>query len=234
MARKRNPAALQAYVQETVMRLSQADPDIKAIALFGSCVYAPDLAQDIDLLIITAHKKDLTLYWEALDEVSVRVDVVVKEVDEHLGNGLKLGVNVFGQLVWGERKYVEEVIGEMPVPRYEDARERLFNGDQYIQDAHAAPSESRRQGHYRDAFNCLFDAARLATMTFLNTEETRWGQLRRRLSSPFAERFRQIVERLHGDYFYESRYPAEEVEEEHQKWRDKVGTFIGELEGASG
>ena len=122
----------------------------------------------------------------------------------------------------------------MPVPRYEDARVRLDNAEEYMQLAGVASDEGRRQGNYRDAFNCLFDAARLATMTFLNTEETRWGQLRRRLSSPFAERFRQIVERLHGDYFYESRYPAGEVEEEYQGWRDKVGTFIGELEGASG
>lgn len=36
--------------------LLQADPDIQGIIQFGSSVYAPDLALDIDLLVTIAAK----------------------------------------------------------------------------------------------------------------------------------------------------------------------------------
>jgi len=100
-----------------------------------------------------------------------------------------------------------------------------------MQLARTAPDEGRQQGNYRDAFNCLFDAARLAAMTFLETEETRWGQLRRQLPAPFDERFRRIVNELHVRYFYEFGYPAEAVEETYQRWRAEVSQFIDDWEG---
>jgi hypothetical protein len=46
-----------------------------------------------------------------------------------------------------------------------------------------------------------FDAARLAAMAFLLTEETRWGILANRLPDPFDQRFRSIVEDLHVAIF---------------------------------
>jgi hypothetical protein len=39
-----------------------------------------------------------------------------------------------------------------------------------------------RETHHRNAFNSLFDAARLAAMAFLLTEETRWGVLANRFA----------------------------------------------------
>jgi hypothetical protein len=37
--------------------LLRADPDILAVVQFGSSVYAPELALDLDLLVITKRKK---------------------------------------------------------------------------------------------------------------------------------------------------------------------------------
>lgn len=233
MSVHRGPEAIEELSRQAARSLRRADADIQSIVLFGSGVYAPDRARDLDLLVITSKKKDLDVYWDAVEDMPLGVDVVVKEVGEQLGEGLKLGVKVFGQLVWGESQYVKEVIGEMPVPTYEDARVRVGNAEEYMQLARAATDERRQQGNYRDAFNCLFDAGRLAAMTFLQTEETRWGQLRRQLPAPFDERFRRIVNELHVRYFYEFGYPAEGVEEAYQRWRAEVGQFIDDLERVS-
>jgi len=234
MKANQGAAGIEALSQQVTRNLRQADPDIKSIVLFGSGVYAPDLARDLDVLVITAHKRDLDVYWEALADMPLNVDVVLKEVGERLGKGLKLGVKVFGRLLWGESRYVEEVIGEMPVPTYEEARIRFRNADRYMDDAQQTADDRERQGHYREAFNCLFDAARLAAMTFLDMEETCWGQLRRNLPSPFDRRFRRIVEELHVQYFYEFGYPADQVDDEYQRRREEVSRFIDDWEGAGG
>jgi len=217
-------------VQEAMNRLLEADSGIKAIVMFGSCVYAPELAQDVDFLVITSKRKDTAVYWDALIDMPVWVDVVVKEVGEQLGDGLKSGVKIFGRVFWGEERYVKEVLGEVPVPTFDETRMRLRNADRYMNVTHQTLDELERQGHYRDAFNCLFDAARLAVMAFLSTEQTRWGQLRRLLPQPFDERFRRIVEQLHVDYFYESRFLPDRVDEEYQLWCEEVSEFIEELE----
>ena len=59
----------------------QADPDIQDIIQFGSSVYAPDLALDIDLLVTTAAKKDDDLYWDTVADWPVNVDIIVREGD---------------------------------------------------------------------------------------------------------------------------------------------------------
>ncbi len=46
---------------------------------------------------------------------------------------------------------------------------------------------------YRDAFNVLFDAARMAVQCFLATDETRWGTLARRLPPDLEQRFHAIM-----------------------------------------
>ncbi|MFQ5825219.1 MAG: hypothetical protein ACE5JB_14315 [bacterium] len=58
--------------------LKQADPDIIDIIQFGSSVYAPDLARDIDFLITTQSQKDDDLYLDAFDDLDIGVDVIVR------------------------------------------------------------------------------------------------------------------------------------------------------------
>jgi hypothetical protein len=117
----------------------------------------------------------------------------------------------------------------MPVPTFDQARLRLDAGDQYLEVARDATDEGLRDVHYRTAFNALFDAARSAAMTYLNAEQTRWGELRRGLPQRHAEAFRRFIDTLHVRYFYDGEYPRENVEGEYWHWRDEVSCFIEAL-----
>lgn len=210
--------------------LLHADPDIQEIIQFGSLVYAPHLARDVDLLITTPVKKDMDAYWDALCDEALNVDLLIHEPGEHIGDCVAWGVCATGRVLYGNEETMREVREAMPVLSYDMARERFLNADQYLKDAHNAPTEFQRDGHYRTAFNALFDATRMAAMTHLNTEETRWGELRRGLPRPHAEEFRHIVNVFHVRYFYHAEYPRDDVEGEFRRWRHRVSRFIEALE----
>ncbi len=213
--------------------LLKADPDIVAIVQFGSSVYAPDLALDLDLLVVTKRKKDSSVYWDTVWSAGQPfwVDVIVVEVGEQLGF-LSAAVRAFGRLVFGDLEAVLEVTKDMPVPTFDEARDVLEVGQTYLQNAAQESNPTRREAHYRNAFNSLFDAARLAAMAFLLTEETRWGILARQLPDPFDQRFRSIVNELHVIIFYHRQLPLD-VEGEYQRYREIVRSFIDDLEAAS-
>jgi hypothetical protein len=213
--------------------LLRADPDILAIVQFGSSVYAPELALDLDLLVITQRKKDDGVYWNAVWSAGQPfwVDVVVVEAGKPLGF-LSAAVRAFGRLVFGDEEVVRGVTKEMPVPTFDEARQVLEVGRTYLQIATQEPNPVRREAHYRNAFNALFDAARLAVMAFLLTEETRWGVLADRLPDPFDQRFRAIIHDLHVAIFYRRELPLD-VEAEFERQRQWVAQFISDLEAAS-
>jgi hypothetical protein len=213
--------------------LLKADPDILAIVQFGSSVYAPELALDLDLLVITQRKKDDGVYWNAVwsSGQPFWVDIVIVERGEQLGF-LSAAVRAFGRLVFGEEQVVQEVTKEMPVPTFDEARRILQAGEAYLRIAAQEQDPVIRETHYRNAFNSLFDAARLAAMAFLLTEETRWGILANRLPDPFDQRFRSIVEDLHVAIFYRRVLPLD-VEAEFERQRERVRQFIDDLETAS-
>jgi len=220
-------------LKELCQALLKADPDIQEIVQFGSSVYAPDLALDIDLLVTTAAKKDYGLYLDAVADWPVNVDVLVREPGEHIGDWIALSILATHRVLYGDGTTIEEARIDMAVPTYDEVRERMLNADQYLEDGHNAPTEVRRDGHYRTAFNALFDAARMAVMTYLCTEETRWGELRKALPIPYSEEFRHIVNVLHIAYFYHGEYPRQNVEVEFQRWRERVSRFIDALEGSA-
>ncbi len=211
--------------------LLRADPDIVAIVQFGSSVYAPELANDIDLFVVTKHRKDFRVYLDAVAECPLNVDIVPLQVSEQAGF-IAVGVRAFGRLVWGDENAVLEVTKDMPVPTFDEAREVLEVGQIYLQNAAQESNLTRREAHYRNAFNSLFDAARLAAMAFLLTEETRWGILARQLPDPFDQRFRSIVNELHVVIFYHRQFPLD-AEREYQRYRGIVRRFIDDLEAAS-
>jgi hypothetical protein len=213
--------------------LLEADPEIVAIVQFGSSVYAPDLALDLDLLLVTKRKKDSKVYWDAVRSSgqSFWVDVIVIEAGEQLGF-LSGAVRAFGRLVWGDAEAVLEVTKNMPVPTFDEARQILDVGHTYLQIATQEPNPVRREAHYRNAFNALFDAARLAAMAFLLTEETRWGILMDRLPDPFDQRFRSIIYDLHVAIFYRRELPSD-IEAEFERQRERVRQFIDDLGTAS-
>lgn len=210
--------------------LLRSDPDIIAIVQFGSSVYAPELANDLDLLVVTKRKKDFRVYMDAVSEFPLNVDVVPVQFDESAG-AVSVGVRAFGRLVWGNISAVLEVTKDMPVPTFDEARRVISAGYTYIQMAKQTDDPIIREAHYRNAFNALFDAARLAVMAFLLTEETRWGVLCDRLPDPFDQRFRNIVADLHVAIFYQRQLPLD-VEAEFERQSQIVQRFIDDLEAA--
>ncbi|MCS6859766.1 MAG: hypothetical protein NZT92_05550 [Abditibacteriales bacterium] len=215
-------------------KLRAADPDIVAIVQFGSSVYAPDLACDVDLLVITQRRKDPSVYWDATMDAPCWVDVIPVETSRgKMTPHLALGVRTVSRLLWGDREAVERMVTEVAVPTFDEAREVLTVGEGMMQMAAAETRQTAREAYRRNAFNTLFDAARLAAMCFLDTEESRWGELRRQLPAPFAERFRAIIDELHVAIWYHRDLPLVDVEEEYQAWRERVEQFINDLEKAA-
>ena len=62
----------------------------------------PELARDVDLLVITRKKKEYGGYLECLEEVGVDVDVVVKEAGDKLNE--RFARNILGafELLYGD------------------------------------------------------------------------------------------------------------------------------------
>ncbi|MBI1927072.1 hypothetical protein HYR99_22865, partial [Candidatus Poribacteria bacterium] len=185
------------FLPQICEQLVQADPDILAIVQFGSSIYAPESARDLDLLIFTRDRKAYGVYDDATLDFPLPIDPVPHSIDRPLGGYLAASVVAWGKLLYGERYTVERMIEKMPVPTYDEARQEVSIAGDYVQLAKHESHDFRREAHYRTAFNTLFDCARLAAMAYLNTDQTRWGELRRQLPEPYREQFRQIINHLH-------------------------------------
>lgn len=210
--------------------LLRADPDIIEILQYGSAVYAPDLARDIDLLIVTAVKKSPDVYLQAVADWLVPVDLSLREPNEPLSNDIALSLCATPTVLFGSGLTLKEAKAIMQMPTYEQLIQRLSTiADQALATGHNQSDDDAKDQWYRLAFNSLFEIARNAVMVYLNTEETRWGQLRRLLPEQFSETFRQFINTLHIEYSYSGSYPRARVDEEYQRWRDKVVQFIEAL-----
>ena len=117
----------------------------------------------------------------------------------------------------------------MPVPTFDDARKSLSAADKDLERAHQEPDSFYRDRNHRLAFNALFDAARYAAMTFLATDETRWGDLPKKLPSPYSTQFRGFIRKLHVQFSYDGNYPKDKPDEMFQEWRGEVSAFIDAL-----
>ncbi|MFA0740536.1 MAG: hypothetical protein DFNUSKGM_000643 [Candidatus Fervidibacter sacchari] len=228
------PMINDALLSKIVSALLSVDPNIVAIVLFGSAVYAPDLARDIDLLVISKEPKERERYEDAVLEASQGwdVDLVVRKVGETFGR-LSGAIRAFGRILFGDEKWVWGVTSEMPVPSFRDAWRALRRAERLCQAALQETDLDEQDDNWRDAFNWLFEAARRAAMAFLNTDETRWGTLRGQLPQPFQDEFRAIANTLHIRFWYEGDYPHDNPEWNFQTWRDRVAQFISDLEQAA-
>ncbi|KPV62781.1 MAG: hypothetical protein AOA65_1624 [Candidatus Bathyarchaeota archaeon BA1] len=218
------------------------------IVQFGSSVYMPEHARDLDLLVFTRQRKDYGVYLdatcEAYEELEFphNIDVVPKEVGEPLNESLAVQVRGAYKILYGSGRYLREATDEALMklvmelglnPTFEEARLYIHGVEgaaSIFKRLGEARSEAERNNGIRLAFNRLFDAARIASMAYLSTEENRWGRVGGRLPSPYKEEFREITNMLHIKYFYEGNYPRERVEEEFQRWLRKVEDYINRLE----
>ena len=209
--------------------LLAADVDIRDIILFGSFVYAPSLARDVDLVVTTSKRKRYDVYLDTVSDFPINVDVIVRQPGENIGDRIAWGIRAVGRVLVGDGQTLKEVM-EIPAPTFERARKIFYRADENFLDAQNNQDLDIKDEAYRDAFNKLFDVARNAVMAYLDSEETRWGRLRRALPQPFENRFRQIIDTLHISYSYHGDYPKDSVDEEFERWRDIVGQFVDDLE----
>ena len=219
-------------LSKVVRLLLRVDNKICAVVLIGSFAWFPDLARDIDIVVITESNLPTDAYWDAVADFPKPVDVVVLRKGEK-AKGLVLALRV-GVLLWGDEGAVKETIENMPVPTLKDAHDWLDLARDALREDLTETDPDRQDKRFRNAFNLLFEAARVAAMWFLDTEEGRWGELRRQLPNPFAEQFRQFINTLHIAYWYDGDYPQERVEEEFERWHREVLAFIDGLRQLKG
>ncbi len=212
--------------------LCAADSDIRDIILFGSFAYAPSLARDIDIVVTTTERKDYGVYLDAVADFPINVDVIARQPGEAIGDRIAWGIKAVGQVLAGDGKTIEEVM-EVPAPTFENVRQLFIRADENWESAKQEQNPFLKDDKYRDTFNKLFDIARNAAMAYLNSEQTRWGQLRRALPQPFSRQFREIIDTLHINYGYNGEYPADDVDEEFRRYRDIVAQFVDDLEQAA-
>jgi len=141
--------------------LKEYDRDILEIVIFGLSVYAPELARDVDLLVITRKKKEYGGYLECLEKVGVDVDVVVKEAGDKLNE--RFACNILGafELLYGDSSYFMEMVKDFD-PSYDEAKAMLIESREDLKSALQRENEERKRIRIRAAFNSLFHAARIA------------------------------------------------------------------------
>jgi len=213
--------------------LQRVDPDIVDVIQFGSSVYAPDLARDVDLVVTTRRRKDEDVYWDVFSDEGLCVDVVVRTPGEPVGGELAASVCLFGEVLLGDGGTIKEMERYMAVPTFERARKSLKTALTNVRAAQKTGDLILKDEYFRVAFNRLFDAARYAVMAFLHTEDARWGRLRKALPAPFNRRFREIINTLHIQYSYDGNYPKDDPGAAFADWRRRVEAFIDELEQAA-
>jgi predicted nucleotidyltransferase len=216
-----------AVLEEAVARLRQADPGLRAVILFGSAAWAKQMARDLDLLILTEGQPEESILHGLLADLPLPVDLVIPRVGEPLGR-LAPAIRA-GRLICGDPRILDEASSGVPVPSPEEVWRTLAAAEDYARLAQEATSPLRRDRHYRTAFNTLFEAARLAVMIYLGTDEERWEHLSRALPPELAEIFRRLIRHLHIRFWYEGDYPREQSSESFCLWKEEVQRFIERL-----
>lgn len=228
-------------------RLIMRDPDIVEIVQFGSSVYMPEYARDLDLLVFTKVRKDYGVYLDATCEVydeldfPYNIDVIPCEVGKQLDRLLGIGVLGSYEILYGNGSYLRDATRQvreylkslLDNPTFKDAWSHVTGVGGAINDfksAKRAKTPSDRDRCLREAFDHLFHASRIASAAYLSIEETRWGRIKRRLPSPYKEEFREITNTMQIKYFYEGDYPHETVKEESNKWLKSVEEYVKKLE----
>ena len=213
-------------------KLLERDPDIIEIIQFGSSVYAPEYARDIDLLVFTRRPKDYDVYLDSIEEIAppFNVDVIVAEPFKEFKEDFIRGVLGAFNILYGDGKYLLKYAGMLGDPKFDEAKSALRVAKRIHNLAKETTESLDRDRLFREAFDSLFHAARIAVMTYLSAEVSRWGLLRRMLPEPYSTQFKKFIDTLHIKYFYNGEYPRENIEEEFNKWYSEVEKFIERLE----
>ncbi len=95
-------------ISKACRRLLDLDPEIIEIIVFGSTIYAPIHARDVDLLVITKCKKDYLNYIKAIEDLPIDIDLVVFNAGEKPRNDLLINLFLGYKVLYGSGKVVKE------------------------------------------------------------------------------------------------------------------------------
>ncbi len=220
----------QERLRQRCLALKEADNDLIDVIQFGSSIYAPDLARDIDLLVTTKAKKDEDLYWDIFSDLDLGVDVLVRTPEQPMGRDIAANVKLLGNVLFGDGETLKQAEVFMEIPTYERARKSAQTADTNLASAQQAKDPLLRDEYYRISYDRLFDASRYAAMAFLSTANSRWGQLRHGLPAPHNEQFRGFINKLHIQYSYDGNYPQQDPDRAFTQARREAEQFIASLE----
>jgi hypothetical protein len=209
--------------------LLDADPDIQDIILFGSYVYAPSLARDIDLFITTTKRKPIETYCDIMACSSKNVDLIIRTPYEKIGDLLAIGIRANGCILHGNGESLKN-IRNIPMIPFEHAQKYLYQVDDIFLVANSEIDTDVKDEAYRDSFDKLFDVARLAVMIYSDSGQYILGKSCRSLPEVFKERFNEIINKLHILYSENGNYPKDNVVEEFSRWRNIIEQFVNDLE----
>ena len=238
--------AVTAPEKESVLALfpdliRRVDPDVRDVILIGSAVYAPDLARDYDLVVTTRSPRERQSLLDNLKETLTMVtdkpvDLILRHPEDAM-DALALPI-LIGSILWGHgamtkaeaSHYHDERGGVMA--SFQEAKDAIETAQRIFDLAGAAPEPGIKVRLYSNAYNELFNAARLAASEYLNLDETRWGHIRHQLPWPYDHEFREITETLHLRYGYDRNYPKDVKSNvaEFTIWKDKVAEFVRDME----
>lgn len=110
------------------------DPDIVEIIQFGSSIYAPEYARDIDLLVISRNPKKYDAYLNAINEVGslFDVDIIVVKPEQELKEDLIRGILGAFKILYGSGRYIFEYAKVLGDPSFEEARVSLRAARDYL------------------------------------------------------------------------------------------------------
>ena len=141
-------------------RLLGYDKDIVEIIQFGSSVYAPEYALDVDLLVITRDKKEYGGYLDCLADFDFSCDVVVREVGEKVKSGFACNILGAFEILYGKGEYLKEMMEDFE-PRFREARSYIRGAKEDMEMAKVAEDADDKDRRISTAFYSLFHAATL-------------------------------------------------------------------------
>lgn len=134
------------------------------------------------------------------------------------------------KVLYGNGEHLLRYARELGDPTFEEARSSLRVASSLLNLALEAANPLDRDRLCREAFDALFQAARIASMVYLSTDIARWGSIRRGLPKPHRTEFDEFISTLHINYFYKGNYPKDEVRGEFHKWFSRVEAYVNSLE----
>jgi len=218
-------------IDRACRRLLVFDPGIVEVIVFGSIIYAPNYARDIDLLIITGHKKNYLEYLKVIDDLPLNIDLSIFSTNERPRNDFLLHLLLGYEILYGSGKIVKEWLKSVSLD-IEEVYSRLRIAKRYFQLAFEVKNRYDRDTLIRDAFNSLFHAYRLASAIYLGLkreEAGRWGkEIRRNLPLELKREFEEAIRVLHIDYYYNGNYPHEDEELRRifEQWLKKAEKYV--------